>query len=117
MEYFLGVISIFHYNADFGSKIEKNRREDDFADPLFFGFRLQTQVETEFSTLVFFSLKVEGICQGLSWSDWLYHSTVWICAGYRPHPLPRSGLSVSAFILCQMESQIRCIVRLVRIDI
>ena len=38
MEYLLGAISILRHDSDFDSKIEKNRREDDFADRLFFWF-------------------------------------------------------------------------------
>ena len=35
-EEIFGGISILGQNADFGSKIQKNRREDDFANPLLF---------------------------------------------------------------------------------
>ena len=97
MKYFFGVISILGHNADFGSKIQKNRREDDFVNPSFFSFCLQNQGKIEFSTSAFLSLKVEGIARGLSWIAWSYLSPRRICAHIGPHPLPQLVFSISGF--------------------
>ena len=66
--YFFGVITILGHNSDSGSNIQKNRREDDFANPLFFSsvFASKIKVRSNFRLLPF-SLKVEGIARGLSW--------------------------------------------------
>ena len=56
-------------NVQNWARMWKKRFWSLFPDPLFFGFGLQSQVQIDFSTPVFFSSKFQGISRGFRCSD------------------------------------------------
>ena len=63
-------IDIFQVsNVENWARMWKKRFWSLFSDPLFFSFGLQSQVQIDFSTPVFFSSKFQGISRGFRCSD------------------------------------------------